>query len=176
MSTRRRYFHRYKSCLEVIATDEQIDRDTARCVCDGKLEDLGWVFPHGGRLRRGEERCPCDARCTNAPGPRCECSCGGVNHGSGRVVIVNVDAGGVPRLTPSTPERCIARAAEYRDALGQIWAVHRAAKREREARNGRGPSRREHEILEDIGRIQKLRTHAGRLKAIAAWLAELAAA
>ena len=24
---------------------------------------------------------PCDARCTGARGPRCECSCGGANHG-----------------------------------------------------------------------------------------------
>jgi hypothetical protein len=28
--------------------------------------------------------CPCDARCTNARGHNCECSCGGANHGSGR--------------------------------------------------------------------------------------------
>lgn len=26
---------------------------------------------------------PCDARCTEAKGHRCECSCGGKNHGSG---------------------------------------------------------------------------------------------
>jgi hypothetical protein len=25
----------------------------------------------------------CDARCTNARGPLCECSCGGENHGAG---------------------------------------------------------------------------------------------
>lgn len=28
------------------------------------------------------ERHTCDARCMNAIGPNCECSCGGVNHGS----------------------------------------------------------------------------------------------
>lgn len=26
---------------------------------------------------------PCDARCTNAIGPSCDCSCGGKNHGGG---------------------------------------------------------------------------------------------
>lgn len=26
---------------------------------------------------------PCDARCTNAKGHNCECSCGGKNHGAG---------------------------------------------------------------------------------------------
>lgn len=29
------------------------------------------------------KRIPCDARCTNAVGPACSCSCGGANHGGG---------------------------------------------------------------------------------------------
>lgn len=36
----------------------------------GKLK--GYVVPD----------CPCDKRCTGARGHNCECSCGGVNHGS----------------------------------------------------------------------------------------------
>jgi len=31
------------------------------------------------------EKHTCDARCTNAIGPSCECSCGGKNHGKGWV-------------------------------------------------------------------------------------------
>lgn len=27
------------------------------------------------------EQVPCNAKCTNATGPNCECSCGGMNHG-----------------------------------------------------------------------------------------------
>jgi hypothetical protein len=29
----------------------------------------------------------CDARCTNATGPNCECSCGGKNHGQSFICI-----------------------------------------------------------------------------------------
>lgn len=31
-----------------------------------------------------------DARCTNATGPSCDCSCGGVNHGTHRVVAITL--------------------------------------------------------------------------------------
>lgn len=48
------------------------------------------------RLMETEERCKCDARCTNARGPNCECSCGGANHGSNKVVTVQRDVGPVP--------------------------------------------------------------------------------
>lgn len=48
------------------------------------------------RLFQPEELCVCDGRCTNARGPNCECSCGGVNHGSQRTVKVWRDAGAVP--------------------------------------------------------------------------------
>lgn len=50
------------------------------------------------RLVNAAMRCPCDGRCTGATGPNCECSCGGVNHGTGRLIAVEIDAGGVPRL------------------------------------------------------------------------------
>lgn len=42
--------------------------------------------------------CPCDGRCTNAVGPSCDCSCGGKNHGSGRLVEIVRDNGAAPRL------------------------------------------------------------------------------
>lgn len=35
---------------------------------------------------RKVETVPCDARCTGARGPNCECSCGGANHGHGNAV------------------------------------------------------------------------------------------
>ena len=66
-------------------------------------------YPHrfmgevkGPRLSRAEDRCPCDRRCTNATGPNCECSCGGVNHGSGRLVRVDIDCGPVPQGVTSS--------------------------------------------------------------------------
>jgi hypothetical protein len=39
----------------------------------------------------------CDGRCTNAKGPDCECVCGGKNHGTQRLVVVQHDAGPVPQ-------------------------------------------------------------------------------
>lgn len=47
----------------------------------------------------------CDARCLNAKGSECTCSCGGVNHGRGHAVTV-VEASAKPTdLTPSCTEK-----------------------------------------------------------------------
>lgn len=34
---------------------------------------------------------PCDGRCTSATGPNCDCSCGGRNHGLGKVAAASPD-------------------------------------------------------------------------------------
>ena len=44
----------------------------------------------------------CDARCLNAKGHDCTCSCGGMNHGRGHVVTVTA-AADVPAELPPTP-------------------------------------------------------------------------
>ena len=56
-------------------TEYDGDVESGICACGkmmsfGKLE--GYVNPD----------VKCDARCTNARGHNCECSCGGLNHGS----------------------------------------------------------------------------------------------
>jgi len=43
--------------------------------CDGHVT----LAPVAGKHRPDH---PCDARCTSARGPNCECSCGGMNHGA----------------------------------------------------------------------------------------------
>lgn len=45
------------------------------CAC-GRLVTLGQVF---GRFNASKK---CNARCTEATGHQCECSCGGKNHGA----------------------------------------------------------------------------------------------
>jgi hypothetical protein len=40
----------------------------------------------------------CDARCLNARGHTCTCSCGGMNHGRGHVATVVVEAGHEPQF------------------------------------------------------------------------------
>lgn len=66
-----------------------------RCLCKGQLEFMGRVV-QGNRLAK-EKRVPvCDGRCTNAQGPICDCFCMGKNHGSQKVKVWSVDAGGIP--------------------------------------------------------------------------------
>lgn len=170
-----RHYYRCRSCCHVVACEglletKRLDNGAAeiitRCVCDGKLELLGRV----ARARRGlvldSERCACDARCTNAPGPSCDCKCGGVNHGTNRVVPIEIGAGGIPRLVVADVDACKARAAEYAAAM----APHRAALRAmREARVGsmRRPSWDEEALATALGKIAALRTHKGRLATIA---------
>ena len=170
-----RHYYRCRSCCHVVATETMLETKrldngaaeiVARCVCDGKLELLGRV----SRARRGlvldSERCACDARCTNANGPSCDCVCGGVNHGTHRVVPIEIGAGGVPRLVVADEAACLARAAEYANAM----APHRAELRAmRDARAGsvRRPSWNEDALATALGKISALRTHKCRLAAIA---------
>ena len=96
----RRYMYRCHDCLAVSAVNgSPIDR-SARCDCGGIPESLGYVRETYGsaRMARDAVRCACDHRCTGATGPSCDCVCRGENHGTGAVVEVVVDAGGVPRL------------------------------------------------------------------------------
>lgn len=170
-----RYYYRCRACCHVVAVEEQLGvaatpsgamEPTARCVCDGKLELLGRVGRKPG-LWRDSERCACDARCTNAPGPSCDCSCGGVNHGTGRVVPVEVGAGGIPRLVVACEVDCKARAAEYRAAAEPHRARLRAMREARAERYGSRPSYEERALADALGKIAALRTHKGRLKALA---------
>ena len=124
MATTDRHYYRCRSCCFVVALEGKLESTVnettggteykLRCVCDGKLELLGRVC----RARRGlvldSERCACDGRCTNAPGPSCDCKCGGGNHGTGRMVPIEIDAGGIPRLVVGAAAEvaaCKARAA-----------------------------------------------------------------
>ena len=77
-------------CLSAFAVAEQARK--MQCACGGsKVEYMGRV--QGDKLKRTEERCACDARCTNAQGPVCDCQCGGLNHGTGRTVSVAITSG-----------------------------------------------------------------------------------
>lgn len=175
MSATNRHFYRCRACCHTVAVEGLLETEQtsngatvpkARCVCEGRLEYIGRVGRKPG-LWRDSERCACDARCTNAPGPQCDCSCGGVNHGTKRVVPVEVAAGGVPRLKVECAADCIARAAEYAAAAEPFRARLRAM---REARAERGTWRVSHEeqaLADALSKIAALRTHKGRLKALA---------
>lgn len=59
----------------------QASRELPRC----SAHPAAWmeINPLKGRL---VETVPCDARCTNAIGHTCDCSCGGANHASKRLI------------------------------------------------------------------------------------------
>src|SRR4051794_28775303 len=93
-----RWFLKCADCLSVVVTEVQ--REVARTLtpsaplrpwknpkpecgaCGGLLLTMGRVLVGGSRFVTGTvDVCPCDERCTNAPGPKCECSCGAKFHG-----------------------------------------------------------------------------------------------
>ena len=110
-----RYYYRCAWCLSVSATAERISGPCECAACGGPVESMGEV--REARLVREELRCPCDARCTHALGPQCDCRCCGANHGSGLMVVVIRDLGPIPKLRPRDA-LAAARGAEYRRLVG----------------------------------------------------------
>lgn len=60
---------------------------------DGACPSCGLVNSSATRVRGFVTEHVCDARCTGAKGPNCECSCGGKNHGNDFMVGVTADLG-----------------------------------------------------------------------------------
>lgn len=146
---RRRHYFRCKHCLTTWAADidtppnvpklpyvygsnEQVHdvhlaaqaRDAECPFChDHGIEHMGRV--EMDRLVQPEFRVPCDAKCTNAKGPKCDCKCGGENHGTQALVMVNRDGGSV-RFAASEAKVAKqagvlqARKAELDAALGRL--------------------------------------------------------
>ena len=94
MCNNARHFWKCPSCLTVAATETTTAARLSCGHCNVTMSYMGAVSRN--RLVKTEERCKCDARCTFATGPNCDCQCGGVNHGSQMLVTVTVDAGPVP--------------------------------------------------------------------------------
>jgi hypothetical protein len=115
-----RHFYRCRDCLTVMAADEHLL--SAECgICQGFVEYMGRV--HRDRLVKEGLECPCDARCTSARGPSCNCKCGGKNHGSNLVVPVTRDAGKKPVLQARCTQVAIAIAEEWREAVATVLAA-----------------------------------------------------
>lgn len=169
-----RFCYRCSDCLFVSFTEE-LTKDSLECAgCGGKIEYMGRVAPKWNRLFTVETRCACDGRCTGALGPCCDCSCGGVNHGTGAVVKIVRDLGAVPKLSARDADAQYAAAVEYRRAV-------EAAKGRMEAefgallddyREGRRIISYEtyseiRRAYADIAHAKGLRSRAGRIKALA---------
>ena len=120
-----RHYYRCTVCFSVGATDDYYDPKTIVCsICEGRIEYMGRVVQD--KLVKDEQRVPCDARCTNAHGPHCDCKCGGANHGSHMVITVTRVVGSVPTLQFDTEinKNAAAIAAEFRQwfaMLESLW-------------------------------------------------------
>lgn len=55
---------------------------------DGTCPACGGHNIGSARVKGFQTEHVCDARCTSATGPNCECSCGGKNHGAGHLTVV----------------------------------------------------------------------------------------
>lgn len=171
-----RHFYRCLGCLAVFAVEGKRHGEL-RCACGGPTTWMGQV--HRTRLQKTEERCPCDARCTCARGPSCDCSCGGANHGTGAVVKVVVSDTSVPVATnaPSIERRDEFRAASAA-ALSRIRSRYGAYVDD--FRNGVWIHDRHiwyavNQALNALRHARALKSHGGRMKALAAvgnWDAE----
>lgn len=123
-----RWFYRCRDCLTVAASEGRLTTNSAShglCgACGGEMAEMGQV--QGDRLAKVEHLCACDSRCTGAQGPKCDCSCRGANHGTGRVVKVVRDLGPVPIMDVPQTAKASAVAAEWRAALEPAVAAREA--------------------------------------------------
>lgn len=180
-----RQFYRCEDCLAVAAVDGkrgEVENGwgqiNAACgACGGRMEHMGQVGSDPHRLVTLGEQTPCDDRCTFATGPKCNCKCGGDNHGSKLLVIVTRDAGERPTVTPArdiSRHRLLAESYRMtRDAararLDQRYGAVMAAKRAgyvdattfRRYCEGK-------RAFEAFWASVAMRSHAGRNKALAA--------
>lgn len=173
-----RYYLRCRDCVEpFVVTAERVDiyNHPVLCACGGKCEVMGPIL--GRRWARVEELCACDARCTGATGPSCDCACKGENHGTGRTVEVIRETGAIRLAT--CPDAARERGAEYRAALG-------AARGRIVARYGDVPAEKERgewvsgdrywgysHATDDLVAAKRLRTHKGRIARLATVCAPL---
>lgn len=166
---RSRFFYRCVDCLSVSAAHGTQVYGLQCAVCRGPVECMGRV--EGDRLKKDGVRCACDFRCTEARGPICVCSCGGRNHGTGLVVKVVEDVGGVPTIAPAGQcERKAARtAAEWRAARKELNAEINALDASRQAgeRLPYAEFTRWLKLREALTKVNAMRSHSHRLAAVA---------
>lgn len=163
-----RHFYRCPDCLSVCAVNAESQQWNLTCKhCDTILEYMGRVS--GDHMVKDEIRCACDDRCTSARGPKCDCHCGGKNHGTNAIVVVTVYAGKLIAETRPTAKQ-LAEAREWRETRDEALNQWRTLNRRRCSGEylGSVEFRRMNLLDRQIGAARKLRTHVSRMKALAA--------
>lgn len=180
----RRWFFRCKDCLTVAVTEQELRLVEvqigpaqytwryAECgACGGDIEFMGRTSAHTACIAKTEWRCACDGRCTGAIGPSCDCQCGGENHGTGRVVEVEVQHQGLPKLKITPDARAVAE--EFRAACRDFETAWNekfgALARHKNWLQGSAYARlqRGYDLRTAFRKARVNRTPKGRLKAIA---------
>lgn len=97
----KRYYYRCPICLSVQALEIE-DLIKVKCsICNIEMKSMGFV--HEESLVEVELRSPCDLRCTQAFGPKCDCKCQGKNHGSFLIVETIKVVGDIPKIPIRDP-------------------------------------------------------------------------
>jgi len=160
-----RHFYKCPLCLCVAAVDSEHAQAITCGYCQNPMEHMGRVQRE--RLVKDEIRCACDFRCIDAVGPKCDCQCGGKNHGSGKVVHVTVDAGKLVAETKPTAKQVI-EAREYRATQEAALAEWRPLNNAKHSGYiPRDQFCRWLALERAITAARKMRSHAGRMKALA---------
>lgn len=171
VTTVNRWFYRCRDCLAVVAIDSETPLrpywhvPQATCAaCKGDMELMGRVSRDHAALVKDEERCACDARCTHAMGPNCDCKCGGENHGTGKVVEVVVVVGGVPVISVEATADLLRIATQWRQAIALVEAAKTAISDKPKFDSVDYTKMR---ILKDaVHRARLLRTHDSRMNCL----------
>jgi hypothetical protein len=152
--------------------------------CGGHVETMGQVTWTKRRLFENEQESVCDGRCTGAKGWKCDCSCGGHNHGTGATVTVQRDKGGIPRLLVLKPAEAKARRAAWDaawDRTSNAFDAAFGAIRARKARRDWLDAPQWDDFLlserlrDDMKDAAGMRTHKGRMDKLARVLEACAA-
>jgi hypothetical protein len=173
-----RYYYRCSDCLSAVVLQEKLFE--VECACGGEFELLGQVTDTG-HWRRVEEKPPCDGRCTGARGWKCDCVCGGENHGT-KLLVEVVREGGVARVRPPDAD-AIRRAEEYRaarqavhDAMARVFGEDYRRFKERRWVESREKWETMWAVKQELKRIARLATHAARMRRLgqlAEWVSQL---
>ena len=160
-----RWFVRCADCLSVAAVE--VVRAGMLCgLCGGRVEEMGRVTrDRRGMVTAAYDAPACDARCTHARGPSCDCPCGGANHGTGVTVPVVVTEG-APRVSMPLEGKARRVAAEWRAELERVRAT-RAGRMSLAQRDGAWLGGADYSLVMQYRRVlahaKGLRTHKGRM-------------
>lgn len=158
-----RHFYKCPLCLCVAAVDAPHQQAITCGHCSEPMEYMGRVYQD--RLVKDKTRCACDERCTSARGPKCDCHCGGMNHGTNAVVHVRIECGKVVAEVKPTAKQ-VTEAREYIATRDEAREAYRNL-------NAQGYLPYEQFIKKlrlerELAAAKKSRTHAARMRHLAA--------